>query len=136
MDCPSGTVAFTAKLKVEDSYPPGNGVLKFATVLINEGGGYRADTGIFTCPRDGFYHFSMHVSVVGCGQCAIYKNGQKVVSLYHSTLPQKYSEVASMSSVIQLTGDDKVWVNLWGPGRNNIFATEDNETVFVGFRLG
>ncbi|KAI9535836.1 hypothetical protein NQZ68_040157 [Dissostichus eleginoides] len=95
MDCteptisPSGTVAFTAKLRVDDSYPTGDGVLKFATVLINEGGGYRADTGIFTCPRDGFYHFSMHVSVSGLGECAIYKNGQKVVSLYNTTHPVK-----------------------------------------------
>ncbi|XP_070762544.1 complement C1q and tumor necrosis factor-related protein 9A-like [Enoplosus armatus] len=133
---PSGTVAFTAKLNIEDSYPCHSGVLKFATVLVNEGEGYSPDAGVFTCPMDGFYHFTVHASVYGRGQCAIFKNGEKVVSLYHTSLPDKCSQVASISSVIKLSKKDNVWVNTWGPGRNDIFATEDNDTVFAGFRLG
>ncbi|KAK5868365.1 hypothetical protein PBY51_009391 [Eleginops maclovinus] len=133
---PSGTVAFTAKLRVEDSYPCHDGVLKFAEVLINEGGGYSPDIGTFVCPEDGFYHFTVHVSVYGRGQCAIYKNGEKVVSLYQTSLPDKCSQVASMSSMIKLSRYDKVWVHLFGQGTNDIFATEDNDTVFTGFRLG
>ncbi|XP_044057536.1 complement C1q and tumor necrosis factor-related protein 9-like [Siniperca chuatsi] len=132
---PSGVVAFTAKLNVNDSYPKESGVLKFATVLVNEGGGYSPGTGIFTCPVDGFCHFTVHVSVYGRGQCAIFKNGEKVVSLYHTNLPDKCSQVASISSVIKLSKKDEVWVNNWGPGKNDIFATEDNDTVFVGVRL-
>uniref|UniRef100_A0A3B5K2L9 DNA-directed RNA polymerase II subunit RPB9 n=1 Tax=Takifugu rubripes TaxID=31033 RepID=A0A3B5K2L9_TAKRU len=62
---PSGTVAFTAKLNACDSYPSHSGVLKFANVLVNEGDGYSADTGLFTCPVDGFYYFSVHASVYG-----------------------------------------------------------------------
>ncbi|TWW77558.1 DNA-directed RNA polymerase II subunit RPB9 [Takifugu flavidus] len=85
---PSGTVAFTAKLNACDSYPSHSGVLKFANVLVNEGDGYSADTGLFTCPVDGFYYFSVHASVYGRGQCAIFKNKEKVVSLYHTTLPE------------------------------------------------
>lgn len=134
--CTVGTVAFTAKLNIENSYPCHSGVLKFGTVLVNEGGGYSPSTGIFTCPLDGFYHFTVHASVYGRGQCAIYKNGEKVVSLYHTTLPEKCSQVASISSVVKLSQRDAVWVNIWGPGRNDIFATEDNDTVFVGVRLG
>ncbi|XP_023257093.1 complement C1q and tumor necrosis factor-related protein 9-like [Seriola lalandi dorsalis] len=132
---PPGTVAFTAKLDICDSYPKHSGVLKFATVLLNEGGSYSPDTGIFTCPVDGFYHFTVHVSVYGRGQCAIYKNAEKVVSLYHTSLPDKCSQVASVSSVVKLCEKDTVCVNVWGPGRNDIFATEDNDTVFVGVRL-
>ncbi|XP_054460843.1 complement C1q and tumor necrosis factor-related protein 9-like [Anoplopoma fimbria] len=133
---PSGTVAFTAKLNVDESYPCYSGVLKLTTVLVNEGGGYNPDTSIFTCPVDGFYYFTVHMSVYGRGQCAIFKNGEKVVSLYHTSLPDKCSQVASMSSVIQLSKGDEVFVNIWGPGRNDIFATIDNDTVFTGFRLG
>lgn len=129
-------MAFTAKLDICDSYPCGAGVLKFNTVLLNEGGGYIRNTGIFSCPREGFYHFTVHASVYGCGRCAIYKNEEKVVSLYHTTLPEKCSQVASISSVIQLSLKDEVCVNVWGPGRNDIFATEDNDTVFIGVRLG
>lgn len=131
-----GTVAFTAKLNACDSYPSHSGVLKFANVLVNEGDGYSADTGLFTCPVDGFYYFSVHASVYGRGQCAIFKNKEKMVSLYHTTLPEKCSQVASMSSVIKLTKKDIVSVNIWGSGKNDIFATEDNDTVFAGVLLG
>lgn len=131
-----GTVAFTTKLDVDDSYPCHSGVLKFASVLVNEGGGYSPDTGTFTCPVGGFYYFTVHASVYGRGQCAIFKNGEKVVSLYHTTLPNKCSQVASISSVIKLSKNDEVWVNIWGPERNDFFATEDNDTVFAGVRLG
>lgn len=132
----SDTVAFTAKLNIEDSYPCHSGVLKFAIVLINEGDGYDPETGIFTCPKDGLYHFTVHASVYGRGQCGIFKGGEKVVSLYHTSLPDKCSQVASVSAVMKLQKNDDVWVNLWGPGRNDIFATEDNDTVFVGVLLG
>ena len=130
----AGTVAFTAKLNIDDSYPCHSGALKFGTVLVNVGAGYSPDTGVFTCPVDGFYHFTVHVSVYGRGQCAILKNEQKVVSLYHTTLPDKCSQVASISSVVQLSKNDKVWVNICG--KTDIFATDDNDTVFAGVRLG
>ncbi|XP_019129227.1 complement C1q and tumor necrosis factor-related protein 9 [Larimichthys crocea] len=133
---PSGTVAFTARLKVDESYPKHAGVLKFTTVLVNEGEGYSPGTGIFSCPVDGFYYFIVHVSVYGCGQCEILKNGEKVVSLYDENLSDKRSQVASISTVIKLSKHDEVWVKLWGPGRNDIFASKDNDTVFTGFRLG
>ncbi|XP_008274125.1 complement C1q tumor necrosis factor-related protein 5-like [Stegastes partitus] len=133
---PSGTVAFTAKLDIDDSYPCHSGVLKFRIVLVNEGGGYNPETGIFNCPVDGLYYFTVHASVYGRGQCAIYKNGEIVASLYHTSLPDKCSQVASTSSVVKLSKDDDVWVNIMGPGKNDIFATEDNDTVFTGFRLG
>ncbi|XP_037632366.1 complement C1q and tumor necrosis factor-related protein 9-like isoform X2 [Sebastes umbrosus] len=132
----SGIVAFTAKLKADDSYPCHTGVLRFGTVLVNEGGGYSRDTGVFTCPMDGFYHITIHVSVYGRGQCALLKNAEKVVSLYHTTLPDKCSQVASMSSVIKLSKKDEVHVHIFGPGKNDIFASEDNDTVFTGVRLG
>lgn len=131
-----GPVAFTAKLSVCDSYPTHSGVLKFTTVLVNEGRGYSADTGLFVCPVDGFYYVSLHASIYGRGQCAIVKNGEKVVSLYHTTLPEKCSQVASMSSVVKLAKKDEVAVNVSGVGRNDIFATEDNDTVFSGVLLG
>lgn len=130
-------VAFTAKLKVDDSYPKHSEVLKFANVLVNEGGGYSPDTGVFTCPRDGLYYFMVHMTVYGCGQCAIFRNGEKVVSLCHSNLPDKLSynssQVASVSSVIRLSKKDEVWINLRGQGQHDIFATEDNDTIFTGY---
>ncbi|XP_062408223.1 complement C1q and tumor necrosis factor-related protein 9-like isoform X2 [Sardina pilchardus] len=129
------TVAFTAKLVPCDNYPPHSGVLKFRHVLVNKGEGYDASTGVFTCSLAGFYYFTVHASVYGRGEVIIQKNGHKVVSAYHTTLPDKMSQVASISSVIELSLYDKVWVDLWGCGRNDIFCSADNDTVFVGFRL-
>lgn len=75
------------------------------------------------------------MSTYGRAQCSILKNGQRVVSAYHTSLPDKCCQVVSIGSVIELTEGDQVWVNLWGPIRHDIFATEDNDTVFVGFLL-
>lgn len=134
--CHLGTVAFTAKLAVSDSYPCSAGVLKFSSVLLNEGGCYSGETGVFTCSKDGFYHFALHASTYGRAQCAIVKNDTKLVSLYHTTLPDKCSQMASTSCVVQLSAEDRVWVDVCGPGKNDVFATQDNDTVFTGVRLG
>lgn len=128
-------VAFTAKLNICDSYPTHSSILKFANVLVNEGDGYSTHTGKFNCPLAGLYHFTLHMSTYGRAQCSILKNGQRVVSAYHTSLPDKCCQVVSIGSVIELTEGDQVWVNLWGPTRHDIFATEDNDTVFVGFLL-
>lgn len=56
-------VAFTAKLAPADSCPTYSGVLKFADVSINGGDAYNPETGILTCPPDGFYHFMVYMSV-------------------------------------------------------------------------
>lgn len=133
-------MAFTAKLRIHDSRQKHDGVLKFADVSLNQGRGYDPDTGVFTCPAAGLYHFVVSVTVYGRGQCAILKNGEKVVSLYHAnepdTLSYNSSHVASVGGLVRLVQQDQVWVNLWGEGRHDIFATEDNDTIFTGFCLG
>lgn len=118
---PDGVVAFTAKLAEADSYPTHSGILKFANVSTNEGGAYNHQTGIFTCPREGIYHF---------------ENGETVVSLYDTSLPDKCSQVSSVSCVVKLARNDNVWVSTYGPGRNDFFATAENSSVFVGYCLG
>lgn len=133
---PRRVVAFTAKLNTAHSTPYHPGVLKLVDVVVNEGDAYSPDTGIFTCPLGGLYHFTVHMSVNGRAQCAIFKNGESLASVYHTSLPNNCSQVASVSSVVPLSEGDKVWVNLWGHGRHEIIATEDNDTVFVGFHLG
>lgn len=129
-------IAFTAKLNTAHSTPYHSGILKLVDVLANEGDAYNPGTGVFTCPLEGLYHFTVHMSVCGRAQCAIFKNGESLASVYHTSLPNQCSQVASISSTVPLSEGDEVWVNLWGHGRHEIIATEDNDTVFVGFRLG
>nr|XP_033488034.1 complement C1q tumor necrosis factor-related protein 5-like [Epinephelus lanceolatus] len=133
---PRKVIAFTTKLSIADSTPYHSGIMKLKDVVVNEGGCYSPDTGIFTCPLEGLYHFTVHMSVCGRAQCAIFKNGESLASVYHTSLPNGCTQVASISSTVQLSSADMVWVNLWGHGRHEIIATEDNDTVFVGFYLG
>lgn len=56
--------------------------------------------------------------------------------LLPSALPDKCSQVASMSSVVKLAQKDRVAVNIWGIGRNDVFAAEDGDTVFSGILVG
>ena len=130
-----GVVAFTAKLAVADSYPTHTGILKFANVTVNTASAYNNSSGIFICPRKGYYHFMVHMSVYGVGQCAIRKNGEIVATLY-DTSHEKRSQVSTVSCVVKLNKNDNVWVSVYGPGRNDFFATADNDSIFVGFRLG
>lgn len=129
-------MAFTARLNQAHSSPYHSGVLKLLDVLANQGDAYSPDTGVFTCPLQGLYHFALHVSVCGRAQCAIFKNGQSLASVYHTSLPNGCCQVASTSCTVLLALGDRVWVNLWGHGRHQIIATPDNHTVFVGFHLG
>lgn len=122
---PRKIVAFTAKLNICDSYPTHRGILKFTNILVNEGDGYSTDTGKFTCSLAGLYHLTLYMSTYGRAQCSILKNGQRVVSAYHTSLPDNCCHVASIGSVIELTKGEHVWVNLWGPTRHDIFATEE-----------
>ena len=131
-----GVVAFTAKLAVADSYPTHTGILKFANISVNKARAYNNDSGIFTCPRKGYYHFMVHMSVYGRGQCAIRKNGEIVATLYDTSLPNKCIQVSTVSCVVELEKNDNVWVCTYGPGRNDFFATAENDSIFVGFRLG
>lgn len=136
---PGRPAAFTAKLSVDDSHPKHSGVLRFTRVELNEGECYSPETGVFTCPGDGLYFFSVTITVYGEGRCTLVKNGQKVASLHHTNQPDQLSynssQAASMSSVVKLAQRDEVWVDLWGSGPNDIFTTEDNDTIFTGFYL-
>ncbi|XP_055022662.1 complement C1q and tumor necrosis factor-related protein 9-like, partial [Boleophthalmus pectinirostris] len=129
-------IAFTAKLNIAHSTPYHRGVLKLVDVVTNEGNGYSPETGHFVCPLKGLYFFTVHMSVAGRAHCEIYKNGESVTTLYDTSHPHDCPQVATISTVVELKEKDTVWVNLWGHGRHEIIATEDNDTVFVGFYLG
>ncbi|CAB1420644.1 unnamed protein product [Pleuronectes platessa] len=48
------------------------------------------------------------------------KNEEKVVSRYHTSLPDKCSQVASISLRVKLSRNHCIWVNLWGSDRNDM----------------
>ncbi|KAK7881988.1 hypothetical protein WMY93_028162 [Mugilogobius chulae] len=122
-------VAFTAKLNIAHSTPYHRGVLKLVDVVTNEGNGYSPETGLFVCPLKGMYFFTVHMSVAGRAHCEIYKNGEIVTTLYDTSHPHDCTQVATISTIVELKEEDKVWVNLWGHGRHEIIATEEKKRL-------
>jgi len=59
---PRTKIAFYARTPVSSpvTVTPGS-IIKFPEVLSNYGDGYDVETGTFTCPVSGLYHFSVHL---------------------------------------------------------------------------
>ena len=62
---PSKQAAFSAYLKDIQFEVNETGAIVFNQVIINEGGYYNPETGIFTCPWDGVYDFSFFIGQRG-----------------------------------------------------------------------
>ena len=81
-------------------------------IITNIGGGYSAQTGVFTCPLDGEYVFTWSTysgyTTDGCFTY-IYRNGQSsmVVNSYEKG---SVEEAASNTVIFHLQMGDTVWI--------------------------
>lgn len=97
--------------------------IKFEVEKIDIGGGYNSNTGVFTCPSDGYYVF--HWSVISTNSThhcssAIMKNGVEVIG----------NEVGGNLATFHMNRNDIAWIK----------ATTDcsllyNHSSFSGFKL-
>ena len=53
------STAFTASMKIYNAFAPGATIL-FENIITNEGNNYNAADGIYTCPEDGLYMFTVN----------------------------------------------------------------------------
>ncbi|XP_071121559.1 complement C1q tumor necrosis factor-related protein 3-like [Mytilus edulis] len=104
-----GGPAFTATLRQHFSLTK-DAAIKFDTVLLNRGGGYNPNTGIFTASKKGLYQFSATIMSKGGIQvfCYINKNGKKLMNLYG---PKIHGASETASPVLELNKGDQVSVN-------------------------
>lgn len=98
-------------------------MIKFPVAKINVGGGYDNNTGVFTCPSNGYYVFHWSVtSTDNTKRCssAIIKNGVEIIG----------NEVGGNQATFHMNRNDRAWIK----------ATSDCTIVcyhssFSGFKL-
>ncbi|RUS89383.1 hypothetical protein EGW08_002903 [Elysia chlorotica] len=113
------SVTFSAKLSYNRELKPLDTIV-FDTVISNIGGGYDADTGKFTAPRDGTYMF---YSTILSGyntkvETAIILNDKEVARIYSGAHDAHGS--GSNTVALALKTGDAIWVRLLYQGGNHV----------------
>lgn len=80
-----------------------NDVVKFPLIKLNVGGGYDNNTGVFTCPSDGYY--AVHWSVAttdDSNRCssAVMKNGVAMIG----------NEIGGNLATFHMNRNDRAWI--------------------------
>ncbi|KAM9425340.1 cerebellin 11 [Pholidichthys leucotaenia] len=108
--------------------------LVFKRVFSNIGNGYDVNTGIFTAPVNGLYHFTF--STYGSNSritgAILKKNNVQQISTYEAPSGDGATSNGN-AAILQLAADDKVHVEMW----ENAWVYDDLNglTTFSGFLL-
>jgi hypothetical protein len=113
-----------------------SGTLTYNATNSNIGGYIDLNTGIFTAPADGHYHFNYYGFVdqglAGNTTVAFQKNGAYFPSrAYNDFNDTSYGPVITISAVIYLYKSDNVRVSLSGAGMHG-----NDNSYFSGFLIG
>ncbi|XP_063080126.1 complement C1q-like protein 2 [Engraulis encrasicolus] len=134
-----GKVSFSASLVASGDVTAGPyntaTTLVFKHVFTNTGSAYNPNTGIFTAPVRGVYHFTIHVFGDGHQSrptgASLNKNGDHV-DIAHSAGNSKHVAVSNGASLLLEVGDVvfvKLWPNTW------VRDTGSHHTTFSGHLL-
>ncbi|XP_057679298.1 complement C1q-like protein 2 [Corythoichthys intestinalis] len=130
-------VAFAVALKADndqqENYGPFDSptTLVFKRVVTNLGGGYDANTGIFTAPVKGLYFVTLTGASSSDGgfNAAVMKEGVNMFAIYDNK--NKFSS-ATNSMALELNAGDKLSVTLWA---NQVAYDQSRLTTFSGFLI-
>jgi len=102
-------------------------VIRFDHVTVNDGGGYKASSGVFIAPQAGLYFFTwMFLPEPGyVGTMALFKNG--VIQRYSDSV----SPMAGNSAILRLNMEDQVWLATY----RDQDGIHENHSAFCGFRI-
>uniref|UniRef100_A0A8P4GF30 C1q domain-containing protein n=1 Tax=Dicentrarchus labrax TaxID=13489 RepID=A0A8P4GF30_DICLA len=113
---------------------PAHTTLIFKHVDTNIGKAYNPDTGIFTAPVRGAYHFEWYIGTYGGHQASaavLVKNSQLIFMAYeHQTSGYGTS---AMGATLLLEVGDVVFVRLWE--NTKVFDDGSHHTTFSGHLL-
>ncbi|KAK3611586.1 hypothetical protein CHS0354_018101 [Potamilus streckersoni] len=132
-------VAFSAYLTHREYHLGITQVIKYDSVLINEGNFYNPLTGIFTCPEDGIYLFSFFTAAYGN-----HKNWVRLVvdnvNLSGATSEgtrDYHDDQGGNVAIIRLRAGQSVWMSVVHAGDAELDAdSEHHHVTFSGVRLG
>ncbi|XP_071362209.1 complement C1q-like protein 2 isoform X2 [Trachinotus anak] len=129
-------VAFSASLLADGEGTTGpfstHTTLVFKNVFTNIGSAYDPNTGMFTAPVRGAYHFEWYIGVHGSNTAAVLvKNTNHIFAAYeHQTNGFGSS---SQGATLLLEAGDVVFVRLWINSRT--FDNQNHHTTFSGHLL-
>uniref|UniRef100_A0A3P9QIF6 Cerebellin 10 n=1 Tax=Poecilia reticulata TaxID=8081 RepID=A0A3P9QIF6_POERE len=110
-------------------------VLVFRHVATNTGNAYNPNTGIFSAPVRGVYHFEFYLHGHGHAShpaaASLIKNGQLIFTAFEGQ--PSYSVNSSNGVILLLESGDVVFVRLWQNAR--IYDTVNHHTTFSGHLL-
>ncbi|XP_060580973.1 uncharacterized protein LOC132737659 [Ruditapes philippinarum] len=105
--------------------------IKFETILLNAGGGYHTQHGLFIAPKAGIYLF--FTSVLSAGSmiyAEIAKNGASLAKAYGRGQSKTIDTQGSVSVATQMDVGDEVWVKHTFPADGNLWG--ERFTSFTG----
>ncbi|XP_018522688.1 complement C1q-like protein 2 [Lates calcarifer] len=129
-------VAFSVSLLTEGSATLGPfgtfTTLIFKHVITNIGNAYNPNTGMFTAPVRGAYHFEFYIGTSGASTAAVLvKNTNHIFATYEHQ-SSGFGSTAQGASLL-LEAGDVVFVRLWV--HNTIFDNQNRHTTFSGHLL-
>ncbi|XP_047196117.1 uncharacterized protein LOC118111322 [Hippoglossus stenolepis] len=131
-------VAFTAGLAFsETTIGPFNTFtnLIFRQIITNIGNAYNPNTGLFTAPVKGAYHFELYMGAHGDpshpSAATLFRNGH-VICMAYEHQPSHYGSSANGATLLLEVGD-VVFLRLWANRR--VFDNENNHSTFSGHLL-
>ena len=128
-------VAFHAVIKAfkEVAHLGINQNIVFPDIMLNLGGGYHNQHGVFIAPQPGVYLFSTSImSYVGTHSdiwVHLEKNGNILANAYGHGDSGRHDQ-GSVTVVAQLVAGDEVWVRLGGPADASLWG--DGNDSFMG----
>lgn len=120
--------AFTAILKT-DVRMSKYGVFKFDKVEVNQGNNYNPNTGVFTAPSGGLYHFSCTILLNGSGSAFFNLMKNNDIYIKGFIVPTS-NDSQTQSVMMDLEKGDRVYVKT-----GSSFGVQKEFTYFSGYLL-